>query len=119
MVRAIPAVSMERLYARVLPNYIGVAISDFELPFPFDIELGIKGLAGVYVIFPSLTGLYRGPIHEDAFRRTFKLSEGTPDAISKLLSQYFHEFYDALLACRRRDYITDQHVKQYELPPLV
>lgn len=56
----IPMISLEKLYVRVLINYITIAASEFKLQLPFTVELGATGLKDSYLSVPGAQG--RGEI---------------------------------------------------------
>ncbi|HEX5280852.1 MAG TPA: hypothetical protein VFW28_12305 [Micropepsaceae bacterium] len=112
------AVAMEKLYVTALPNYLLVAAEAFSLPMPYSVEFGIKGIEHARISFPHYpAGRVVGPIYDEAFRRTYSLSERTPEAVTELLRRYFNEFYGELVGAKRADVFTDDFVAAHDLPP--
>lgn len=113
----VPSVAMEKLYVETLNNYVQVAQKVFELPLPYTVELGIKGVEHAHVSFPRVpAGLLRGPIFEPAFRRVYTLSDSAPDAMNALLSRYFDEFYSELVGYTRKDMMVNDFIDAHGLP---
>jgi hypothetical protein len=116
-IRIVPSVAMEKLYIETLNNYVQVAQKLFEAPLPYRIEFGIKGVEGAHVTFPLVpAGRLEGPIFEEAFRRTYSLTETTQEAIDALLARYFTAFYSELVACKRKDMLAEPFMSAHGLP---
>jgi hypothetical protein len=113
----VPAVAMEKLYVATLPNFVRVAATEFNLPLPYTIEFGIKGIEGAYISFPRYpAGHIVGPIYEEAFRRTYPLHEPTPEAITDLIRRFATDFYE-LVGAKRADMFEESFIVGHELPP--
>ena len=65
----IPMIIFERIYCRVLRNYVQVASAELQLRQPYTIELGATGLDGVFLAVPGgrpfRKGRDRRANHED------------------------------------------------------
>lgn len=117
MVTVLPAVPMEKLYINALNNYAQVAQKVYELPLPYTVELGIKGILDAHIEFPRHPdGFNRGPIFEEAFRRIFPLTEVSETAMAALLDRYFDDLYAELVGCHRRDVIGPHFIQAHGLP---
>jgi hypothetical protein len=103
----IPTIEFEKLYVRVLRNYVQVVSIALTLDPPYTVELGAVGLQDVYFTAPGLHGRgeRKGPVKVESFQRRYTLSDTTDDAIKVLLGTYFTEFYD-LAAFARKDVFT-------------
>lgn len=115
----IPSVSMEKMYAAVLRNYVRVATELFGLSLPYTIEFGAKGLQGALATFPEHPfGREEGPIYQDAFRKRFQLASPDEGAINDVLRSFFNAFYEELLGIRRAEVFEEDFLRANELPSL-
>jgi hypothetical protein len=117
--RVIPTIDFEKLYVRVLRNYVQVASSALKLDPPYTVELGAVGLKDVYFTAPGLHGRgeRKGPVKVVSFQRRYALSDMTDDATKSVLSRYFADLYD-LAAFSRKDVFTSDIISAHDLPSL-
>jgi hypothetical protein len=115
----IPTIDFEKLYVRVLTNYVQVASSALKLDPPYTVELGALGLQEVYFTAPGLHGRgeRKGPVKVEFFQRRYALSYTTDDAIKAVLGTYFTELYD-LAAFARTEAFTSDVIAAHDLPSL-
>jgi hypothetical protein len=114
----LPMISFEKLYVRVLNNYLNTA-TELGLPPPYTVVLGISGLADTYLTAPGGelgNGQFFGPVMTDSIERRYTLTEVSDAAIADLLRRYFAAIYD-LAAASRRDILTDPVIAAHNLPP--
>jgi hypothetical protein len=114
------AISAEKLYSRALEHYLEVATTEMNLQFPFIVELGASGLESVYLgaPHPEVSSVhYYGPIHVPSLVRQFEIRDANPDSVMGILRLYFEELYD-LAGCVRDKILTDEYVKQNDIPAL-
>ena len=120
-ITVIPMIGFEKIYCRVLNNYVRVAISDLQLRLPYTVELGATGLDGIFLAVPGGplgNGEIIGPIMKNAQQRRYDLTSTTEGAINAVLRAYFSDFYD-LVARTRTETLTDAIVAAHGLPSLV
>jgi hypothetical protein len=113
-------ISAEKIYARILENYLELAVQEFKLKLPFIIELGASGLRDVYMGAPhpeASSGHYYGPIRDNTLVRRYELPNMSMQAAEGVLRQYFDELYD-LAECSRDEILTDAFVKEHGLARL-
>lgn len=111
-------ISVEKLFARTLENYVKIAVDEFQLGPPFIVEAGAAGLLGVVAGVPSVqypNGEFVGPFRVPSFQKRYVLTDVRPHHLSDILRQFFDEFYD-LAACSRSEVLTDAHVAANQLP---
>jgi hypothetical protein len=115
----IPTIDFEKLYVRVLRNYVQVASSALKIDPPYTVELGVVGLQDIYFTAPGIHGHgeRKGPVNAESFRRHYTLSETTDEVIKDLLGTYFTDLYD-LAAFGRKDVFTTDVVAAHDLPVL-
>jgi hypothetical protein len=119
LMQVIPTIDFEKLYMRVLRNYVQVALSALKLDPPYTVELGAVGLKDVYFTAPGLHGRgeRKGPVVVESFQRRYMLADTTDDAIKAVLGTYFTNLYD-LAAFTRKDVFTSDIVAAHDLPSL-
>ena len=115
----LPMITFEKVYVRVLRNYIKVEAA-LGLAPPYAVELGVVGLKGVHLTVPTGgpfgNGDFLGPIREDRIQRQYTLATVDDAAIMSVLRDFFNEVYDLAYAVRA-DVWTDQLVAAHDLPP--
>lgn len=89
----IPTVSVEKIYQRVLPNYIEIATDHFKLPPPHQIEIGAVGLQDKRLEYDSNRNAVSGPIYKPELKIRQTLNDVSIDSQNKLITT----FIDALL----------------------
>lgn len=114
----IPMISFEKLYVRVLRNYIAVAAAEFKLEPPFTVEFGATGLEDSYLAVPGAQGNGEiiGPIMEPSITSRQSLFEINDTAILLALRSYFDKVYD-MAACSRSSILTKDQIAAHDLPP--
>ena len=115
----ISAIGREKLYVRVLRNYVKVATSELGLIPPYTVEMGAVGIDGVYLAVPGgplNTGEFVGPVMQENIQKRYTLPDVSDSAVAGVLRSYFTEFYD-LASCVRAQVITDALVAAHDLPP--
>ena len=115
----LPMVTFERVYTRVLRNYVQVE-RVFGLSPPYRVVVGAVGLKGVYLTAPA-GGEFRGgnildPIHQNALQQEHRLIETDDHSIARLLREYFCALYD-LADSVRADVWTDEQIAAHDVPP--
>jgi hypothetical protein len=115
----IPMIAFEKIYRRVLGNYVRVAASELGLRLPYTVEMGAVGLNDVRLAFAGDgthgQGRIEGPVMKQSLQRRYSLVATTESAMDAVLRDYFSDFYD-LVAVSRRDILTDQLVAAHGLP---
>lgn len=127
IINTLPMITLEKLFVRVLKNYLKVE-ADLGLLPPFTLIVGITGLEGVSLTAPGGelgTGQFLGPIMEKSIQRSYTLVEATPapslhdeipaEAAAKL-RDFSMAIYD-LAAASRADILTDAIIAAHRLPP--
>ena len=97
----ISAIGLEKLYVRVLRNYVKVATSELGLIPPYTVEMGAVGIDGVYLAVPGgplNTGEFVGPVMQENIQKRYTLPDVSDSAVAGVLRSYFTEFYD-LASC--------------------
>jgi hypothetical protein len=114
----IPTITFEKLYVRVLMNYVKV-MSELKLDPPYTLELGVVGLKDAYLTISGLheRGAFKGPVLQDMFKRRDTLRATTVGDIKNVLRTFFEELYD-LAAFARADAFSDNVIAAHGLPPL-
>jgi hypothetical protein len=119
-ITVIPIVTFEKIYSRVIRNYVQILTGELQLRFPYTVELGASGLDGVYLAVPVggpfTNGAIEGPIMQPSLQKRYTLSDTTKAAINAVLRAYFTEVYD-LVALARADALNDEVVATHNLPP--
>jgi hypothetical protein len=115
----LPMVTFERVYSRVVRNYVDVELA-LGLSPPFTVVLGVVGLNDVYLTVPIggpfNNGEFVGPIHEDNLQRTYTLAAVDDKSIKSILREFFKELYD-MAYIDRADVWTDELLSAHDLPP--
>lgn len=112
-------IGLEKLYVRVLRNYVKVASSELGLIPPYTVEMGAVGINGAYLAVPggSLnTGQLVGPIMTPYIQKRYSIPDISDNEIMGVLRSYFLDFYD-LATCTRAEVLTDQLIATHDLPP--
>ena len=112
----IPTITFEKLYVRILTNYVKV-MSELQLVPPYTLEMGLVGLQDTYLTIPGLhqRGEFRGPIMQDVFQRRYSLATISDQDVRNVLRTFFEEFYD-LVALARSDAFDDNTIAAHDLP---
>jgi hypothetical protein len=119
IVTVLPMLAIEKVYVRALENYVKVARSAFNLPFPYRIELGGFGFQDCRLGVPSgpnNSGRLEGQILEDAFRRSYDINDDSQDTLQDLLKKFFDGLYD-FAACSRSAIWSDGLIAAHGLAP--
>jgi hypothetical protein len=117
-VQVIPTITFEKLFAKVLTEYVSAAAAHLHLQLPYTIKLGISGLNGVYLGCPggeTGNGSIEGPIMQDSLQKDYGLLTNSEASIVNILRSFFTEVYDSA-ACERAKIITEQLALNYGLP---
>jgi hypothetical protein len=113
---AIPTITFEKLYVRVLDNYVKV-MGVLQQPPPYTVEMGIIGMQDTYFTIPGVhqRGEFKGPILQNVFKGRYSLDGVTNNDVKNVLRTFFEELYD-LAAFRRSDAFNDHTVVAHDLP---
>ena len=114
----IPMISFEKLYVRVLSNYVAVAAAEFKLQLPFTVEFGAIGLENSYLAVPGAQGNGEiiGPVMQSSIVSRHSLAEANEASVLQVLRSYFEKFYD-MAACSRSSVLTEAQIAAHGLPP--
>jgi hypothetical protein len=115
----IPTIDFEKLYVRVLRNYVQVASSALKIDPPYTVELGAVGLNDVYFTAPGLHGRgeRKGPVIVQCFQHRYPLADTNDEAIKAVLRAYFTDLYD-LAAFTRKEVFASDVIAAHDLPTL-
>jgi hypothetical protein len=93
-VMMVPMIAFEKLFVRVLTNYVAIASSELRLTLPYYVELGAVGLNGAYLAVPGAQGQGEviGPIHEPAIASRHTLGGTDEAAVFEVLRSFFIRF---------------------------
>ena len=115
----LPMVTFEKLFVRVLRNYVKVE-GALGLSLPYQVVMGLVGLRDVYLTVPVGgpfgNGRVVGPIREDQVERAYTLATDDDGAIKKLLREFFCEIYDLAIITRDEAW-TEELLAAHDLPP--
>jgi len=116
-VTMVPMIAFEKLFVRVLTNYVAIASSELRLTLPYTVELGAFGLNGAYLAVPGAHGQGEliGPIHESSVTSCHTLGGTSETTVFEVLRSFFIRLYD-LAACSRADVLNDGQVAAHGLP---
>jgi hypothetical protein len=118
MVTVIPMIAFEKLHARVLLNYVTVAVSEFKLQLPYTVEFGAIGLKDACLAVPGPYGQGEiiGPVLESSIASRHSVEDAREASVLQVLRSYLEKFYD-LAACSRAAVLTDEEIAAHRLPP--
>ena len=90
------SLTFEQLYYDTLVGLIAAAKLQLGLSPPWQIELGLIGVDGVYVVgMPDPDNSQWGPIRKPEIIQRMILNEDTQEAISTILIGFYSQLYDA------------------------
>lgn len=113
---ALPIITVEKVFARTLRNYVRV-MAELDLKPPFTVVMGLTGLRDAYITMPggpTGRGDWAGPVLRDAFQQTAQIATTEPADIDAVLRNFFNAVYD-LAERDRREVLTDSLVRGHEL----
>ncbi len=114
----LPCVTFEKVFCRVLKNYVKVEAT-FGLQPPYVVTFGATGLRNIYISVPTGgpfgNGSFHGPIPENDVERTYTLASDDDATVYDVLRRFFGEIYD-LAAISREDAWTDQLTAAHDVP---
>ena len=117
--QAIPSITLEKIYARTLENYVRILFDEMNLRLPYTIELGATGLKECRLAVPTGgvfgRGEYVGLMMSDNINKRYELNNTNAGTIEAILRSYFTDFYD-LAACLRDKVLTDELITANGLP---
>ncbi len=94
----IPTGSVETVFDRVLGGYISVALDDFKIPTPYQVEIGAVGLNGVCVSLPreqmQWANQVSEPIYESQLVLRKVLNDTTAAARRAVINEFLLKIYD-------------------------
>jgi hypothetical protein len=114
---AIPTITLEKLYVRVLDNYVKV-LGVLQQNLPYTVEMGIVGMQDAYFTIPGIhqRGELKGQILQNVFKGRYSINGVSHNDVKNVLQTFFEELYD-LADFARSDAYNDDTVAAHDLPP--